>query len=92
MSTVQTLVIGVYSSTRNACIYFYAQSQYMFVFDALVESIRHENNCITGPANVAKEKLKKLAKVSSTTKMSGYESQFKVIHFLTNFLVVWLVC
>ena len=51
----------------------------MFVFDALVESIKHKNNCINGPANVAKEKLEKLAMVNPTTKMSGYESQFKVI-------------
>ena len=57
----------------------------MFVFDALVESIKQESNCITGPANVAKEKLVKLAKVNLTTKMSGYESQFKVIFILSKF-------
>ena len=56
----------------------YPQAQYMFVFDALMESITHEIYCITGPVNIAKEKLEKLAKVNVTTKMSGYESQFKV--------------
>ena len=59
------------------------QAQYIFVFDALVESIEQESNCITGPADVAKEKLVKLAKVNLTTKMSGYETQFKVIFILT---------
>ena len=50
----------------------------MFIFDALMESFKCENNCITGPVNVAKEKLEKLAKVDLITKISGYESQFKV--------------
>ena len=57
----------------------------MFVFDALVESIERECNCITGPADVANEKLVKLAKVNFTTKMSGYEAQFKVTFIPTNF-------
>ena len=50
----------------------------MFVYDVLMEFIKHEDHCIIGPANVAKEKLEKLAMVNSTTKISGYESQFKV--------------
>ena len=61
------------------------QAQYMFVFDALVEFIEQDSYCITGPANVAKEKLVKLAKVNLTTKMSGYETQFKVIFILSKF-------
>ena len=60
----------------------YPQAQYMFVFDTLMESIKHEVHCITGPANIAKEKLDKLANVNITTKMSGYESQFKVIFII----------
>ena len=58
----------------------------MFVFNALVEFIKHGNNYITGPANVAKEKLEKLAMVNTATKMSGYESQFKVFP-----IRVWLI-
>ena len=53
----------------------------MFVFDTLMKSIKRDVRCITGPANIAKEKLDKLANVNKTTKMSGYESQFKVILF-----------
>ena len=56
----------------------YAQAQYIFVFDALLESIKYGNHCIIGPAILAKEKLIRLAQVNLTTKMSGYESQFKV--------------
>ena len=48
------------------------------MFDALLESIKYGNNCIIGPASLAKEKLIRLAMVNSTTMMSGYESQFKV--------------
>ena len=58
----------------------------MFVFDALVEFIKHGNNYITGPPIVAKEKLEKLAMVNPTTKISGYESQFKVLP-----IRVWLI-
>ena len=48
------------------------------MFDALTEFIKLENHYISGPANDAKKKLEELAKENSTTKMSGYESQFKV--------------
>ena len=51
----------------------------MFIFDALMESIMCGDNSINAPINVAKERLEKLAKVNPTTKLSGYESQFKVI-------------
>ena len=37
------------------------------------------DNSINVPANVAKERLEKLAKVNPATKLSGYEVQFKVI-------------
>ena len=50
----------------------------MFIYDVLMESVKYANNCITGPASFAKEKLDKLARVNSITKISGYESQFKV--------------
>ena len=53
----------------------------MFVFDTLMESIKREAHYITGPVNIAKKKLEKLAKVNVTTNLSGYESQFKVILF-----------
>ena len=36
------------------------------------------DNSINAPANVAKERLEKLAKVNPATKLSGYEVQFKV--------------
>ena len=36
------------------------------------------DNSINPPANVAKERLEKLAKVNPATKLSGYEVQFKV--------------
>ena len=85
MTVVQTLVIHQNNSYGLAHIVYTLQAQYMFVFDALVESIEPENNWITGPVNVAKEKLVKLAKVNLTTKMSGYETQFKVIFILTKF-------
>ena len=54
------------------------QAQYIFVFDALMESIMCGDNSINPPANVAKERLEKLAKVNPATKLSGYEVQFKV--------------
>ena len=50
----------------------------MFVYNAIMESIKYGNNCITGPSSLAKEKLEKLAKVNPITEMSGYESQFEV--------------
>ena len=50
----------------------------MFVFDTLMESIKQEVYCITGPASIAKEKLDNLAEMNVTTNVSGYESQFKV--------------
>ena len=50
----------------------------MFVYDALLESIKYGNTCITGPTSLAKRKLEKLSKLNPTTEMSGYESQFKV--------------
>ena len=87
MTVVQTLVIhqnNSYGLAHNIIVCI-LQAQYMFVFDALVESIEPESNWITGPVNVAKEKLAKLAKVNLTTKMSGYETQFKVIFILTKF-------
>ena len=37
------------------------------------------DNSINVPANVAKERLEKLAKVNPATKLSGYEVQFKVM-------------
>ena len=43
-----------------------------------MEFIKYENHYISGPANDATKKLKELAKVNLTTKMSGYELQFKV--------------
>ena len=85
MTVVQTLVIHQNNSYGLAYTVCILQAQYMFVFDALVESIEPESNWITGPVNVAKEKLVKLAKVNLTTKMSGYETQFKVIFILTKF-------
>ena len=78
MSTVQTLVIHLSKQIIWLALYMYLQAQYMFVFDTLLESIKHEVYCITGPTNIAKEKLNNLAKVNVTIKMSGYESQFKV--------------
>lgn len=54
------------------------QSQYVFVFDALMESIMCGDNTIGAPTNVAKERLEELAKVNPATHKSGYESQFKV--------------
>ena len=51
----------------------------MFVFDALMESIMCGDNSINAPTNVAKERLEKLAKVNPATKLSGYETQFKVL-------------
>ena len=50
----------------------------MFVFDTLMESIKQEVYCISGPASIAKEKLDNLAEVNVTTNMSGYELQFQV--------------
>ena len=54
------------------------QAQYVFVFDALMESIMCGDNTIGAPTNVAKERLEELAKVNPTTQRSGYESQFQV--------------
>ena len=78
MYTVKTLVI--YQSRLYICFseFLYPQAQYIFVFDALLESIKYGNNCIIGPVSFAKEKLIRLAMVNSTTKMSGYKSQFEV--------------
>ena len=56
----------------------YTKAQYMFVFDALMESIMCGDNSIYAPTNVAKERLEKLVKVNPATKISGYEAQFKV--------------
>lgn len=79
MSTVQTLVILQNNKImRGFNLFPHVQAQYMFVFDVIMELIENEDHCITGPVDVAKEKLKKLAMVNSTTKISGYESQFKV--------------
>lgn len=50
----------------------------MFVFDAVMESIKYGNNCIMGPVSFAKERLIKLARVNPATKLSGYKSQFMV--------------
>jgi len=61
----------------------------MFVFDALMESIKCGDHCIIGPVNVAKERLERLSNVDSTTKMSGYESQFKVSFIPTCFSSVY---
>ena len=68
----------------------------MFVFDTLMESIKREVHCITGPVYIAKEKLEKLSKVNVTTNLSGYESQFKVILFQCELhtyalYVLWLI-
>ena len=57
----------------------------MFVFDALMESIMCEDNTISAPTNVAKERLEELAKVNPTTKRSGYESQFQVSYSYITF-------
>ena len=56
----------------------------MFVYDAVMESIKYGNNCITGPASLARGKLEKLAMVNPITEMSGYESQFKVCYHSDN--------
>ena len=63
----------------------------MFVYDAIMESIKYGNNCITGPASLAKEKLEKLAKVNPVTEMSGYESQFKVYTYISIQMIIQLV-
>ena len=65
----------------------YTKAQYMFVFDALMESIMCGDNSIYAPTNVAKERLEKLVKVNPATKMSGYEAQFKVP--LWNTIIQW---
>ena len=46
------------------------------------------DNSINAPANVAKERLEKLAKMNPATKLSGYEVQFKV--FIGEFKYAWL--
>ena len=53
----------------------------MFVFDALMESIMCGDNSIAAPAKSAKLRLEELAKVNPATKLSGYESQFRVIEY-----------
>ena len=63
----------------------------MFVYDAIMESIKYGNNCITGPASLAKEKLEKLAKVNPVTEMSGYKSQFKVYTYISIQMIIQLV-
>ena len=50
----------------------------MFIFDALMESIMCGDNSIAAPAKSAKLRLEELAKVNPGTKLSGYESQFRV--------------
>ena len=59
-------------------VIFNQQAQYVFVFDALMESIMCGDNTIGAPTNVAKERLEELAKVNPATQKSGYESQFQV--------------
>ena len=90
MSTVQTLVIHNMMFMIQHVIAICPQAQYMFVFDALLESIKCGDHCIIGPASVAKERLDKLSKVDPTTKMSGYESQFKVTKSIQIFTSVVL--
>ncbi|XP_065917231.1 uncharacterized protein [Dysidea avara] len=52
-------------------------AQYVFIFDALMESIMCGDNSIAAPAKSAKLRLEELAKVNPATKLSGYESQFR---------------
>ena len=79
-NSVQTLVICYHNYVITVLTYFVCtQAQYMFVFDALMESIMCGDNSINAPTNVAKERLEKLVKVNPATKLSGYEAQFKVL-------------
>ena len=65
----------------------------MFVLNILMESIKRDARCITGPVYIAKEKLEKLANTDVTTNLSGYESQFKVHNFIPMWImyILWLI-
>ena len=57
-------------------LFFSSQSQYVFIHDALLESIMCGDNSIKAPE--LKKKVEELRQVVPETGVSGFETQFKV--------------
>ena len=80
-------MVGVWPAPRCMsyniipCIWFlFLQPQYVFIHDALLESIMCGDNSIKAPE--LKEKVKELREVVPETGVSMFETQFNVSQFL----------